>query len=62
MFLLPLLIFVCLFTFCINMLFPPELACYLTLTLCCDCPYCNYFRLHCAVSVIGIVAADSAHK
>jgi hypothetical protein len=44
------------------MCFPPELACYLTLTLCCDCPYCNYFCLHCAVSVIGLVPVDAAHK
>jgi hypothetical protein len=25
-------------------------------------PLCNYFYLHCAVSVIGLVAVDSAHK
>jgi hypothetical protein len=53
-------VFVCLLQ-CINV-FPPELACNLTLILCCDCPYCNYFCLHCAVSVIGLVAVDSAHK
>jgi hypothetical protein len=31
--------------------FPPMLACNLSLTLCCVCPYC-------AVSVIGLVAVD----
>jgi hypothetical protein len=44
--------------FCINMKFPPVLACNFSLTLCCVCLYCNYLYLHCAVSVIGL---DSAH-
>jgi hypothetical protein len=51
-------LFDCLFTFWINMLFPPVLACNLSLTLCCVCPYYNYLYLHCAVSVIGFDLAD----
>jgi hypothetical protein len=42
--------------FAVLMCFPPNVACNLTLTLCCDCPYCNYFCLHCAVAV------DAVHK
>jgi hypothetical protein len=42
--------------------FPPVLACNLSLTLYSACPYSNYLYLHCAVSVIGLVAVDSAHK
>jgi hypothetical protein len=60
-FLLSLVIFVCLIVyllFCINILFPPVLACNLSLTLCCVCPYYNYLYLHWAVYVIGL---DSAH-
>jgi hypothetical protein len=34
----------------------------LLLLLCCVCPYCNYLYLHFAVSVIGLLAVDSAHK
>jgi hypothetical protein len=26
------------------------------------CPWCNYLHLHCAASVIGLGAVDSAHK
>jgi hypothetical protein len=26
------------------------------------CPLCSYVYLYCAVSVIGLVAIDSAHK
>jgi hypothetical protein len=26
------------------------------------CPLCSYVYLYCAVSVIGLVAVDSAHK
>jgi hypothetical protein len=50
--------------FCIHMLFPPVLACNLSLTPCCVCPYYLYVSvlsvlyLHCAVSVYGL---DSAH-
>jgi hypothetical protein len=40
----------------------PVLVCNLSLTLCCDCPYRNYLYLHCAVSVIGLVAVDSAQN
>jgi hypothetical protein len=54
-------LFVCLL-FCINMLFPPVLACNLSLTLCCVCPYYNYLYLDCAVSVIFLVAVDSAYR
>jgi hypothetical protein len=54
--------FVFIVYFAVLMCFSPELACNLTLTLCCDCPYCDYFCLHCAVSVIGLVAVDAAHK
>jgi hypothetical protein len=32
------------------------------LTLCCIAPQCNYLHVHCAVSVIGLTAVDSAHK
>jgi hypothetical protein len=34
------------------------------LTLCYVCPLCtsSYVYLYCAVSVIGLVAVDSAHK
>jgi hypothetical protein len=37
-------------------------SCNLSFTLCCVCPLCTYVYLHCAVSVIGLVAVDSAHK
>jgi hypothetical protein len=37
-------------------------SCHLPLTLCCVCPLCSYVYLYCAVSVIGLVAVDSAHK
>jgi hypothetical protein len=33
-----------------------------TLTLYCVCPLCSYVYLRCAVSVIGLIAVDSAHK
>jgi hypothetical protein len=26
------------------------------------CTLCSYFNVHCAVSVIGFIAVDSAHK
>jgi hypothetical protein len=55
--------FFCLFIyFSALMCFPPVLACNLFLTLCCVCPLCNYLYLHCAVSVFGLVAIDSAEK
>jgi hypothetical protein len=41
---------------------PPVLTFSYSLTLCCVCPYNNYFYVHCAVSVIGLVAVGSAHK
>jgi hypothetical protein len=37
-------------------------SCNLPLTLCCVCPLYSYVYLYCAVSVIGPVAVDSAHK
>jgi hypothetical protein len=37
-------------------------SCNLPLILCCVCPLCSYVCLYCAVSVIGLVAVDSAHK
>jgi hypothetical protein len=49
------IIFVCLFS---TIMF----SCNLSLTLCCVCPLCSYVYLHCAVSVIGLVAVDSAYK
>jgi hypothetical protein len=57
-------LFICLFVyfFCIDVFFPPVLTCNLSLTLCCVCPWCNYLYLHCVVSVIGLIAVDSAHK
>jgi hypothetical protein len=38
------------------------LACNLPFTLRCIAPQCNYLHVHCAVCVIGLTAADSAHK
>jgi hypothetical protein len=32
------------------------------LTLCCVVPQRSYLYVHCAVSVIGLTAVDSAHK
>jgi hypothetical protein len=37
-------------------------SCNLSLALYCVCPLCSYVYLHCAVSVIGLVAVGSAHK
>jgi hypothetical protein len=37
-------------------------TCNLSFILCCVCPLYTYVYLHCAVSVIGLVAVDSAHK
>jgi hypothetical protein len=37
-------------------------SCNLPLTLCYVGPLCSYVYLYCAVSVIGLVAVDSAHK
>jgi hypothetical protein len=51
-----------LFTFLYSYVFSPVLACDLPLILCCIAPQCNYFYVHCAVSVIGLTAVDSAHK
>jgi hypothetical protein len=49
----------CLFVVCF---FAIMWSCNLSLTLCCVCPLCSYVYLHCAVSVIGLIAVDSAHK
>jgi hypothetical protein len=38
------------------------IACNLPLTLCCIASQCNYLYVHCAVSVTGFTAVDSAHK
>jgi hypothetical protein len=37
-------------------------SCNIPLTLCCVSPLCSYVYLYCVVSVIGLVAVDSAHK
>jgi hypothetical protein len=44
------------------MCFPPVFNFKESSTLSCVCPVCNYFYLHCAVPVIGLVAIGSAHK
>jgi hypothetical protein len=52
-------VFVCLFVCLLSplMCFPPVISCNLYLAL-----YCVYLYLHCAESVIGLVAVDSACK
>jgi hypothetical protein len=52
-------------------MFRPEITIMKCLKFCCFkesvilllvCPLCSYVYLYCAVSVIGLVAVDSAHK
>jgi hypothetical protein len=47
--------------FCINMYFLQCLP-VIYLWLCFISPQCNYLHVHCAVSVIGLTAVDTAYK
>jgi hypothetical protein len=49
----------CLFVYSFSAI---KCSCNLLMTLCCVCQLCSYVYLYCAVSVIGLVAVDSAHK